>query len=209
MQGLDVLKSPKTAEAIRTLLDGVYDNTGDPNEIEDILLFTDGRSNYSDIGTDSIKKSTMEYILKNIFWINVCLFVNEDFRNCFEDAIVIEKALLQVNDVEYTEFRDDMTLNDDENGVADPNILVNIDRYDQNIYGVIIQSIQKAAKSFDICGMTDVYEELNTGFDEQTKINVQHIIHNLVYVINAMNRNGVFRKYTKLVVDSVKDQLSN
>lgn len=208
MQGLDAIRSQQSKDAIFRMLSEIYDQKMyDVNQIEDIVLFTSGREDYSNIGTDSVKLSVMKYITENIFWISVCLFVNEDFRSCFDDAIAIEKMLLQVNDIEYADFRDDMTLNEKINE-PDQNVGIELNNYRQEIDQAIMGSILGAEKSFAAAGMVNVYKDLIETFDKDVLNAVKYTIHNYVYIINAMNRNGIFNKYVKLVVNSVKKQLS-
>lgn len=212
MQGLDKLNS-LSRESVKKILGLMYE-TGmyDTALMEDTVLFTEGRVDFPNIGTDAIRLSTMMYLMENSYWINVCLFVNEDFRACFDDAIMIEKALLQVNDLEYQDFRDDMTLDDKDAPANDRNVPINLSRYNDKMEMAIISKIssdkQSARQLFFQAGMMDVYEDLMHDFDRKTEESVSYTIHNFVYVINAMNRNGVFCKYVKLVVDSVKKQLS-
>ena len=209
MQGLDVIKSERTKDSIAKLLNLVYaDNMYDLEYIEDLVLFTEERENYSTIGTENIKTSVFKYILSNIYWINVCLFVNEDFRSCFDDAIAIEKALLRVNDQEYEDFRDEMTLNTDDDSATDTYINININEYNNVVDDVIKNNIMMSSKEFEKSGMIDVYLELMKSFDSKTLGEISYVIHNLLYVINAINRNGVFNKYIRLVIESVKKQLA-
>lgn len=208
MQGLDVIKSERTKESIAKLLNLLYaNNMYDLDYIEDLVLFTEERENYSTIGTENIRTSVFKYILTNIYWINVCLFVNEDFRSCFDDAIAIEKALLRVNDQEYEDFRDEMTLDTDDGGKTDTYIEIDIDRYNNVVDEAIKNSIMSASRDFEKAGMTDVYLELMKNFDSKTLSEISYVIHNLLYIINALNRNGVFNKYVRLVIESVKKQL--
>lgn len=209
MQGLDVIKSERAKDTIRKMLDLMYSpNLYDTDEIEDLVLFTEERTNYSTIGTESIKMSTMRYMLTNMYWISVCLFVNADFRGCFDDAIAIEKALLQVNDQEYEDFRDEMTLDSSDDSGTDAEIVINIDNYNDQMEVMLCNGLSKASQEFINAGMKDVYLELMDTFDKKTLAEIRYTIHNMIYVINAMNRNGVFKKYVRLVVESVKKQLS-
>jgi len=206
MTGLNCIHA-LSKDAIVKLMAIVYksDKIYDIDDIEDIILFTDDRVEYSYIGTDKIYVSTLRYITDYIYWINVCLFVNEDFRSCFEDAIMIERTLLQVNDVEYEDFRDDMTLEDAVPG--DKEIDIALNRYDDKMEGVLQHTIDKGRQKFFDAGMTEVYDDLLESFSKDTLTQMQYIIHNMIYVINAMNRNGVFKKYVNLVVASVIQQL--
>lgn len=207
MQGLDVLHPTVQDEANRVLRVIYGDTLCDTKLMEDAILFTRRRSEFPNIGTDKINLRPLMYILENIFWINVCLFVNEDFRACFDDAITIEKALLRVNDQEYEDFRDEMKL---ASGDSDPDKAVDVDlmSYGED-YGMAVEGRVETAKSnFYKSGMTEVYNELMSGFDPKSRASVMYVIHNLVYVVNSFNRNEVFRKYVMLVVDSVRRQLA-
>lgn len=208
MQGLDGVHS-LTKDTIEKLLRAVYTKPiYDLSQVEDIVLFTEGRKDFPNIGTEVIKLNTMTYILENIYWINVCLFVNEDFRSCFDDAIMIEKALLQVNDLEYQDFRDDMTLEDPTQKGPDKNVVINLSSHSDKMEMALLARIEDSKQKFFNAGMTEVYEDLLNTFERRTQLEVTYTIHNLVYVINALNRNGVFNKYVRLVVESVKNQLS-
>lgn len=208
MQGLDGVNS-LTKESIEKILSRIYKSSiYDTSQIEDIVLFTEGRTEFPNIGTDVIQLDHMMYITENIYWINICLFVNEDFRSCFDDAIIIEKALLQVNDLEYQDFREDMILDESDDKATNKNVTINLSHYSDKMEMALLNRIDNAKQKFFKAGMTDVYDDLITSFDNGIRMEVSDIIHNLVYVINAINRNGVFRKYVKLVVESVKNQLS-
>lgn len=208
MQGLDVEGlHPSSKDAVKTVMRTMYDKLYDPSQTEDILLFTERRSEFPNIGTDCVEMSTMKYMSDNAYWINVCMYVNADFRACFNDAITIEKALLQVNDIEYQDFRDDMTLERDKDP-DDKTISVNLGSYDSGMEMAVRNRLDLSKSQFYKAGMTEVYNDLASGFDRQTAAEVSYIAHNMLYVINAFNRNGVFRKYVMLVVDSVKKQLS-
>lgn len=210
MQGMNFEGIHQNSKAyINTLMTKVYGNIYKPEQVEDIILWTERRNEYPNIGTESVQMSTMKYIADNIYWINICLFVNADFRACFDDAITIEKALLQVNDMEYQDFRDDMTL-DEEKIPGDKTFSVNLTHYNDKIENVVTNLTDVAKTMFYKAGMTEVYNDLAKSLDSDRKLfgDISYILHNMMYVINSFNRNGVFRKYVRLVVDSVKQQLS-
>ena len=206
MEGLKPINS-LTQSAIEKILERLYKpKMYDLNSFEDVILFTNRRTEFSNIGADCIKFSHMLYLIENIYWINVCLFVNSDFRACFEDAITIEKALLMVNDQDYEDFRDEMTL--DEPDATDQTVNIDLASYNDKMEMAIIHRMDKCRQDFYQAGMTDVYDDLIATFEEKTALEITYIIHNIIYVINAFNRNGVFKRYVMLVVDSVKKQLS-
>ena len=206
MEGLKPIHS-LTQSAIEKILERLYKpKMYDLNSFEDVILFTNRRTEFSNIGADCIKFSHMLYLIENIYWINVCLFVNSDFRACFEDAITIEKALLMVNDQDYEDFRDEMTL--DEPDANDQTVNIDLASYNDKMEMAIIHRMDKCRQDFYQAGMTDVYDDLIATFEEKTALEITYIIHNIIYVINAFNRNGVFKRYVMLVVDSVKKQLS-
>lgn len=209
MTGTTSLDS-RTAEAIEKLLGIAYPpGLYDPGLLEDLILATPERENYSSIGTDGIKQSRMLYLFDNLFWVSVCLFVNKDFRDCFHDAILIEKALLQVNEEEYADFRDDMVLAGDEDAdMGDRFVRINLARYSSSADMAFRSRLEGSKQKFWSAGMMDAYEELSDGFDAETKASVSYVIHNMLYMVNALDKNGVFNKYVHLVVDSVRDQLS-
>lgn len=209
MTGLNSLDG-RTVGAIEKILATAYPpDLCDIDRLEDMVLATPGRRDFSAIGTDIIKGSTMKYIVGNLFWISVCLFVNEDFRDCFHDAILIEKALLQVTETEYQDFREDMILADDDGRqMGDVVVAVDLSRYKGATEMTLQNGVDSAKKAFYNAGMMDAYDELSSGFNEPTKEAVSYVIHNLLYMVNAVDKNGVFNKYVHLVVDSVRDQLS-
>lgn len=207
MQGLESVVHSSTKIAISKIFDMAYkSNMYKLENMEDVVLFTAKRVDYPNIGTDVINIDDMTYLADNIFWINVCLFVNDDFRACFDDAITIEKALLQVNDQDYEDFRDEMIL-DNINSDATKSVPINLASYNTRVEQAVIKRITDANQNFFNSGMTDVYDDLTRTFDATTGAAITHIIHNMIYVINAFSRNGVFKKYVTLVVDSVKTQL--
>lgn len=207
MLGLDIEGlHPASKDAVTTILGSLYGSRYDPVQTEDIALYTERRSEFPNIGTNNMQLSCMKYMMNNIYWINICMYVNEDFRACFNDAITIEKALLQVNDEEYQDFRDDMTLEDP--SPEDKKIDINLSNYSNVMEMSIRNNIDVAKMAFYKAGMTEVYDDLARNFDRKTASEISYIAHNMLYVINAFNRNGVFRKYVTLVVDSVKKQLS-
>lgn len=201
---------PRTAMALERYCKILYgDKLYDMDAFEDMVLATAERENYSNIGTDTLKLSTLKYVTSNAFWINVCLFVNSDFRDCFHDAILIEKALMQVSDVEYQDFRDDMTLESD--GLADTGdrlMPVRLDSCSPSTERVFENMLKNNENAFYNAGMSEAYGELLDTMDRQTAQDTSYVIHNAVYMTNAMDKNGVFNKYVHLVVDSVKKQLS-
>ena len=209
MTGLDTpTLDPKAKEAVAKNMKALYTrNLCDLSQIEDIELFTDGRANYPNIGTGEIRMNNMKYVAEHAFWINVCLYVNKDFRACFNDAITIERALQMVNDQEYADFRDEMTLDSDDADLG-PAVAINFSRYSDKLDGFVDMLMSKARTEFRNAGMIDVYDDLAINMDRADVTDVSFIINNMVYIINAFNRNGVFRKYVTLVIDSVRKQLT-
>ena len=208
MQGITVLDNIKSQQTVEAIYDLLYaKRLYSCDTIEDIILFTQKRQDYSNIGSDKIHSVVLKYILDNIFWINVCLYVNDDFRSCFDDAIAIEKALLQVNDQEYIDFRDDMTLDSESGAEMSPEIPINLSAFNEALARMLVNSIRSSKVNFDKSNMDDVYVELMDTIEGEECESVKYIINNMVYVINALNRNNVFHKYVNLVVDSVKAQL--
>ena len=198
-----------TQDSIVELLKILYPRgVCDPTLLEDMELASEeGRAGFPDIGTKTVRLSTFRYLIENMFWINVCLFVNQDFRDCFADAVLIEKALLQVNDMEYEDFRADMTLAS-RDPAEDAKLLgVAIDRPSARFGELMASTLRKSKDRFNADGMTGAYEELAESFTAEERDAVKAAAEALVYVVNAMNRNGVFDKYVRLVVDSVKKQL--
>lgn len=209
MQGISVIENAENVSTIEKVYASIYDaKLYDLELMEDMILLTPKRDDVcTNIGTDKIQVSTFQYVVQNILWINVCLFVNEDFRSCFDDAIAIEKALTQVNDIDYQDFRDDMALASNSNAVRQ-NYTIDFTKYNKQLCDTIIIQMAKNMKSFDTYGMIPVYKELMDEFKIQEIRSIQYILHNMVYVVNAMNWNDVFNKYVRIVVDKVRDQLS-
>ena len=219
MQGLDVIRNANTRNIIEDILKALYtspmNNLYNLNQLEDLVLFTSRREEFANIGTDAIQISKMQYILDNVMWMGICLFVNEDFRKCFDDAIAIEKALLQVTDLEYKDFRDDMTLESDDE-VNGKSLKIDIEQYNPDMAALISKYLKRAIKNLKMADFDGVYKDLiNTisvdtsdSFDPNVLESIRYVIHNYVYVINAMNRNGFFNKYVRLVIDNVKFKLT-
>lgn len=209
MTGLEGIE-PRTGMALEKALRTMYPpELGSPEELEDLILLTPERENWADIGMGKKYLGTVKYMVVNAFWINVCLFVNADFRECFHDAILIEKALLQVTDSEYADFRDDMVLADAEDrDMYDRQMAIDFSRYSSQMDSTFNGILAKAKQQFFEDGMSDAYDELANGFDRETKESVAYVVANMAYVANAMDLNGVFNKYVHLVVDSVIEQLA-
>lgn len=176
---------------------------------EDMVLATPERRKWADIGTDWIPGSVLQYILDNYQWINVCLFVNADFRDCFRDAVLIEKALLQVSRKEYLDFREEMTLASEANrGVGDDRIGINLSAYDLQTAMAMDNMVEAGMKNFYRAGMSEAYATLLGTLDPDAMDGTKFAAYNIIYVANAMARNGVFRKYVSIVIENVKKQLS-
>lgn len=187
----------------------------DMERFEDLALATPQRKNYSDIGMGEVNLSVLQYVMANIDWINICLFVNDDFRSCFYDAIMIEKALLQVSRSEYLDFRDDMSLDKDTTGKGGPgDRLVNVDFsiYSMGMDSSIGSLIMPAHSKFIGDGNQEAYfeilDDLRKSPGDGALSRVEYAVYNFIYVLNALQYNGVFRKYVTIVVDNVKKQLS-
>lgn len=180
----------------------------DIENMEDLILWTDERKTYPPIGTECTTGRVMNYLAVNADWINICLFVNADFRACFSDAIMIEKALLQVSDIDYKDFREDMVLASDKERATDTRVDIHLERYSNKIADVLTNFMTNGRSSFFNAGMSDAYDELLETLDRNERSEVAYVMHNMMYVVNAMTYNGVFNKYVRLVVDSVKRQLS-
>lgn len=198
-----------TAECMKRIGSRLYpDSKFDIQKMEDLVLATEDRTMYPDIGTDHTNVRVMNYMATNADWINVCLFVNEDFRACFNDAIMIEKALLQVSDVDYKDFREDMVLASDKARETDKSIPIRFDKYNRQMEDIVMNYMNNGHSSFFSAGMTEAYSELMSEMSRQEREEVSYIAYNMIYVLNAMTWNGVFNKYVNLVIDSVKKQLS-
>lgn len=184
------------------------DGKMDLEQMEDLVLWTDERKTFPPIGTECTTARVMNYLFCNADWINVCLFVNEDFRACFNDAIMIEKALLQVSDIDYKDFREDMVLASDKERETDTRVDIRLDAYSDKMERVLTNFMNNGRSEFFNAGMTEAYDELLDSMSKAEREEVAYIMYNIMYVANAMTYNGVFNKYVRLVVDSVKKQLS-
>ena len=209
MLGLEALHADTRTALMKSMSRYYGENFLDGTRFEDMVLATPERSKWADIGTDWIYKNIFEYIIANYKWINICLFVNADFRDCFRDAVLIEKALLQVSRKEYADFRDDMTLASEANKfVTEPRLTVNLAAYDTATSAIIDKMIEDGMKDFYRAGMSDAYTMLLTSLEPDAMEGTKFAAYNIVYVANALARNGVFRKYVSIVIDNVKKQLS-
>ena len=209
MLGLEALHMD-TKTAFMRAMDRYYGSGFlDPERFEDMVLSTPERKKWADIGTDWIPRSVLEYVVANYQWINVCLFVNADFRDCFRDAVLIEKALLQVSRQEYLDFRDEMTLASEANKLAaEERVGINLAAYDISVDNGLNGMIQMGMQGFYRAGMTEAYAALLGTLEDDAMDGTKFAAYNILYVANAMSRNGVFRKYVNIVIDNVKKQLS-
>ena len=209
MTGLDSIHE-RVRISLRSCVDMIRGSASvDMERFEDLILATPARRNYCDIGTGDIRSSTMQYLTENAQWIGVCLFANSDFRACFKDAILIEKALLQVSRKEYADFREEMTLMSEKNPAGgDAVIGVNLSEYSSKADDTVRGMLSAGQGRFSAANMGEVYEELLQELSPEDRADTAYALYNLVYLVNAMNRNGVFRKYVRLVLDNVKRQLA-
>ncbi len=210
MTGLEMIDN-RSKIAIAQCMERFYPKSmADISMLQDMALATaSGRKGYNDIGTDSVRQDIVSYVTDNFAWINVCLFVNEEFRACFRDAILIEKALLQVSRDDYRMFRDDMVLASEANDLGGLKCVhVDLSVYDQERESLISMMLSNGYTEFMRAGMTDAYNELRDTLPGREKEELLNILYNVLYFVNAINYNGVFRKYVKIVVDNVKKQLA-
>lgn len=184
------------------------DGRVDIENMEDLVLWTDERRTYPPIGTECTTARVMNYLSVNADWINVCLFVNADFRACFSDAIMIEKALLQVSDIDYKDFREDMVLASDKERATDTRLDIHLENYSSKMADILTNLMSNGRSAFFKAGMSEAYDELLSTLNRAEATEVAYVMYNMMYVVNAMTYNGVFNKYVRLVVDSVKRQLS-
>lgn len=199
--------NPMTKEALSRHMSRMYpDGMFRLDDFEDLILATPQRTQYADIGMGTLDGDTFIYALQNLPWINICLFVNGDFRSCFCDAVMIEKALLQVSRREYLEFREDMTMDGDD-GLPGKKVGVNFAAYDQKTDNVVGTLISSGFKVLSESGTADAYDLLLKELDGEAMDKTKYAVYNLVYLVNALEHNGVFRKYVNIVVENVKKQL--
>lgn len=199
--------NPMTKEAITRHMSRCFPDGMFPLEkFEDMSLATPARSKYADIGMGEIDKDMFIYALTNLPWINICLFVNDDFRECFCDAVMIEKALLQVSRREYLEFRDEMTMDGDSDLPA-ASIAVNFASFSQEIDSAIGTLIAQGYTLLVGSGTHEAYDLLLKELSGDALEKTGYVVYHLVYLINALRHNGVFRKYVTIVVENVKKQL--
>lgn len=199
--------NPMTKEAVSRHMSRLYpDGMFRLDDFEDLILATPQRTQYSDIGLGTLDSEMFVYALQNLPWINICLFVNGDFRECFCDAVMIEKALLQVSRREYLEFREDMTMDGDDK-LPKGKIGINFAAYDQQTDDAVAALISSGSRVLSESGTSEAYDLLLKELSGEALDRTKYAVHNLVYLINALEHNGVFRKYVTIVVENVKKQL--
>lgn len=203
---MDMHSATKTAISQRFLRffdDGVIEL----ENLEDVILATPRRTEYTDIGMGEIDRAKLIYLLNNMSWIFICLFANQDFRECFYDAVMIEKALLQVSREEYRDFREDMLL--DEKG-AMPGAKIGIDftKYNGKLDSELGAMLSASMDILTQSGTSDAYWLLERELKDEALERTRFAVYNMVYLLNAIQHNGVFYKYVTIVVDNVKKQLA-
>lgn len=202
------LMNPMTKTVISQCVQQLFEkNDIDLENLEDVILATPRRVEYNDIGMGVIDSEKLIYLLSNMSWIFICLFVNQDFRECFYDAVMIEKALLQVSREEYRDFRDDMLL-DGKNIMPQGKTGVDLSVYDAKTGTNLPAILSKSMMELVTSGTSEAYWALESELAGEALERTKFAVYNMIYLLNAIQHNGVFYKYVYIVVDNVKKQLA-
>lgn len=179
------------------------------SEIIDIgLLSEECRQNYANIGIKNISQDVLDFVLNNIYWINICLYVNQDFREAVYDSIVIEQALGEVDESDYVDLRDDMRIASVINARSQLNYDVNIDKpLPQNDVQRFNKNVADSLNDIKSFKLDNIYTELQRSLTGGVYDQVVLIDNNLVYALNAFDKNDILYKYVTLVVKNVRDIL--
>lgn len=209
-RGVSNIKCHESVDQIESLTSKFWaKNIFKMSEIIDIgLLSEECRQNYANIGIKNISQEVLDFVLENIYWINICLYVNKDFREAVYDSIVIEQALGEVDTNDYIDLRDDMRISSVTNSRSQVNYDVNIDKplpqSDIQRFNKNVENSLNDVKSFKL---DNIYAELQRSLTGDVYDQIVLIDNNLVYALNAFDKNDILYKYVSLVVKNVRDIL--
>ncbi|MCQ2522099.1 MAG: hypothetical protein MJ105_06950 [Lachnospiraceae bacterium] len=149
----------------------------------------------------AIDKNLALYLLNNISFITLLLIANEEFRDMFKEAVCIEIALEQKNDVLFSkQTRQEM------NGdfqLLEPrdNWTISFSSYSEKIY----KEINKlTCESFnEIAEYDDIFDSLVDKLDDLGKIDIGFCVSNFMYLIRAFQENSLFRTYVINAIDNL------
>lgn len=209
-RGVNNIKCQQSVDQISGLTDKFWTkNLFQMSDIIDIgLLSEECRQNYANIGIKNISQDVLDFVLNNIYWINICLYVNQDFREAVYDSIVIEQALGEVDESDYVDLRDDMRIASVINGRSQSNYDVNIDKpLPQNDVQRFNRNIEESITDLKSFKLDNIYDELQRSLTGDVYNQVVLINNNLVYALNAFDKNDILYKYVTLVVKNVRDIL--
>lgn len=210
-RGVKNVKCAQSVEQIQGLTDKFWTkNLFQMSDIVDIALMSEeGRQNYSNIGSDSISQDVMDFVLNNIHWINICLYVNSDFREAVYDSIVIEQAIGEVDESDYTDLREDMRIPSLFQKRSQSKYSVNIDKpLPANDFQRFLKNINDSSVDLKNFRLDNIYAELQQNLTGDTYNQVVLINNNLVYAMNAFDKNDILFKYVQLVVENVRNILN-
>lgn len=197
---------------VETNFDMIYgDKITQYDRIADAILYTSERDRHPNIGNDVVSSERFKFFFGNIFWINICLFANDEFREVIEDAIITEKMLLYVSSEDYAEARKNSRLdNIDRSGVE---LHPNIDKFSPLFAERITMLITDGRDDLIRSGMANAYDtligQIVAGDEPDSRCrSIAFIIEHVVYLINALSNNDVLYRYVARVIDAVKRNIS-
>ncbi|MCR5673654.1 MAG: hypothetical protein K6F87_08080 [Lachnospiraceae bacterium] len=157
----------------------------------------------------SISADTADWLMDSFSLIFAGLIVNSDFRGALMEAVSVEIALdnrtddfirktrLEMQSYETGEVKKDGEKNE---------YVIDLGRYNDDIY----RSINKRLS--DSFGLLDSYENAIDHFVrelvKEDKLDIGFCVCNWMYLLRAFSQNHLFTDYVKLLLDSVRWELS-
>lgn len=210
-RGVRKVKCNQSIEQIQNLVNKFWSkNLFDMDNVIDIgLLSEELRQGYASIGIESISQDVIDFVFSNIHWINICLYVNDDFRDAVYDSVVIEQAISEVDESDYIELRDDMRIASLFQSRSQSKYSVNIDiPLPGNDIQRFLNSIGSSEGEMQKFRLEQIYKDLQASLSGNALNQVVSINSNMVYALNAFDKNDILFKYVQLVVTNVRNILS-
>lgn len=210
-RGVRKVKCNQSIEQIQALTDKFWSkNLFNMADVIDIgLLSEELRQEYASIGSESISQDVIDFVFSNIHWINICLYVNADFREAVYDSITIEQAISEVDEDDYIALREDMRIASLFQSRSQSKYSVNIDMpLPGNDVQRFVQNISSSAGEMQKFKLEQIYRDLQSSLTGDVLNQVVSINSNMVYALNAFDKNDILFKYVQLVVTNVRNILS-
>ena len=210
-RGVRKVKCNQSIEQIQALTDKFWSkNLFNMADVIDIgLLSEELRQEYASIGSESISQDVIDFVFSNIHWINICLYVNADFREAVYDSITIEQAISEVDEDDYIALREDMRIASLFQSRSQSKYSVNIDMpLPGGDVQRFVQSIGSSAGEMQKFKLEQIYRDLQSSLSGDVLNQVVSINSNMVYALNAFDKNDILFKYVQLVVTNVRNILS-